>query len=77
MLYIPLMIPRDIAPRLEKAAQTWPSITLTGPRQSGKTTLCRELFPHLPYRSLEAPDVRVLCQPKTRVRSWRNFPTAR
>ena len=52
------MIPRDIAPWLEKAARTWPSITLTGPRQSGKTTLCRDLFPHLPYRSLEAPDVR-------------------
>lgn len=52
------MVPRDIAPKLEKAARTWPSITLTGPRQSGKTTLCRELFPHLPYRSLEAPDVR-------------------
>ena len=52
------MIPRDIAPWLERAARTWPSITLTGPRQSGKTTLCRELFPHLPYRSLEAPDVR-------------------
>ena len=52
------MIARDIAPRLEESAQTWPSITLTGPRQSGKTTLCRNLFPHLPYRSLEAPDVR-------------------
>ncbi|MDE0148805.1 MAG: ATP-binding protein [Rhodospirillaceae bacterium] len=52
------MIPRDIAPWLERAARTWPSITLTGPRQSGKTTLCRELFPHLPYRSLETPDVR-------------------
>lgn len=52
------MIPRDIAPWLERAARTWPSITLTGPRQSGKTTLCRDLFPHLPYRSLEAPDVR-------------------
>ncbi|MDE0717718.1 MAG: ATP-binding protein [Rhodospirillaceae bacterium] len=52
------MIPRDIAPWLERAAQTWPSITLTGPRQSGKTTLCQDLFPHLPYRSLEMPDVR-------------------
>lgn len=30
-----------------------PVITLTGPRQSGKTTLCRELFPDLPYTSLE------------------------
>ena len=30
-----------------------PIITLTGPRQSGKTTLCRELFPDLPYVSFE------------------------
>ena len=36
----------------------WPSITLTGPRQSGKTTLCRALFPQHQFRSLEAPDVR-------------------
>ena len=52
------MISRDLAPRLTTAAQTWPSITLTGPRQSGKTTLCRELFSRHRYESLEAPDVR-------------------
>ena len=52
------MIPRDLAPRLTRAAQTWPSITLTGPRQSGKTTLCRSIFPEHPYETLEAPDVR-------------------
>lgn len=33
-------------------------MTLTGPRQSGKSTLTRELFAHLPYANLEAPDVR-------------------
>ncbi len=52
------MIDRDLAPRLAKAAQTWPAITLTGPRQSGKTTLCRAVFPERPYETLEAPDVR-------------------
>ena len=51
------MIARDLAPRLTEAAQMWPSITLTGPRQSGKTTLCRALFPQHPYETLEAPDV--------------------
>ncbi len=35
-----------------------PSITLTGPRQSGKTTLTKEVFPQHNYVSLEAPDVR-------------------
>jgi predicted AAA+ superfamily ATPase len=37
-------------------------VTLTGPRQSGKTTLCRALFPELPYRSLEALDHRRFAQ---------------
>lgn len=52
------MIERDIAPRLLTTAKSMPAITLTGPRQSGKTTLCRQLFSHLPYVSLENPDVR-------------------
>jgi hypothetical protein len=33
-------------------------VTVTGPRQSGKTTLCRAVFPRKAYVSLEAPDVR-------------------
>jgi hypothetical protein len=35
-------------------------LVLTGPRQSGKTTLARRLFPRLPYATLESPDVRAL-----------------
>ena len=53
-----MMIHRDLAPMLEKAAETSPSITLTGPRQSGKTTLCRDLFSQHLYTTLEAPDTR-------------------
>ena len=52
------MIHRDLEAELARAATWSPSITLTGPRQSGKTTLCRMVFPAHPYRSLEAPDVR-------------------
>ncbi|MCY3620878.1 MAG: ATP-binding protein [Gammaproteobacteria bacterium] len=52
------MIARDLASQLMKAATWSPSITVTGPRQSGKTTLCRAMFPDRPYRSLESPDVR-------------------
>ena len=52
------MIPRDLAPELLRASRHAPSVTLTGPRQSGKTTLCRALFPTHPYRTLEALDDR-------------------
>ncbi len=53
-----MTVHRDITTRLLRAAQDWPSITITGPRQSGKTTLAREVFPQRSYVSLEAPDVR-------------------
>jgi len=49
------MIPRDLQPTLLRGAGLYPVVTLTGPRQSGKTTLCKESFPHKPYVSLEPP----------------------
>ncbi len=52
------MIKREIAPRLVTLFQQYPFVTVTGPRQSGKTTLCRAAFPHLKYVNLEAPDQR-------------------
>lgn len=52
------MIRRNAAARLAALARTFPAVTVTGPRQSGKTTLCRALFPDRPYVSLEAPDRR-------------------
>lgn len=53
-----MLIDRDLAPQVLDAARKMPSVTLTGPRQSGKTTLCRTLFPDHPYVTLEAPDTR-------------------
>jgi predicted AAA+ superfamily ATPase len=52
------MVPRTLTPALLEAARQYPIVTLTGPRQSGKTTLCRAVFPGLAYVSLEAHDVR-------------------
>ncbi len=52
------MIPRHLEPTLVRAADTSPVVTLTGPRQSGKTTLLRAAFPEHRYQSLEAPDTR-------------------
>lgn len=52
------MIARDLAPRLLAAAARLPAVMLTGPRQSGKSTLCQALFPDLPCANLEALDTR-------------------
>ena len=48
-----MVIDRDLAIPLAEAATHYPAVTLTGPRQSGKTTLCRAVFPDHRYVSLE------------------------
>ncbi len=52
------MIERTIAPTLKRLSTQYPVVTVTGPRQSGKTTLCRAVFPDKPYVNLESPDTR-------------------
>ena len=52
------MIHRTLTHRLRRAAGQFPVVTLTGPRQAGKTTLCRATFPDLPYANLEHPPTR-------------------
>ena len=52
------MIERTLSDKLTALSQKFQVITLTGPRQSGKTTLVKAAFPSLPYVSLEEPDIR-------------------
>jgi uncharacterized protein len=56
------MIERLLQPRLLDLATRYPVLTLTGPRQSGKTTLSRMAFPGLAYTSLENPAQREFAQ---------------
>lgn len=52
------MIPRAAASLIRTLLRGFPVVTMTGPRQSGKTTLARAIMAERPYRSLEDPDQR-------------------
>ena len=54
------MLPRRALTTLQGLALGFPIVAITGPRQSGKTTLARQAFPALPYVNLEDPDTRDL-----------------
>jgi predicted AAA+ superfamily ATPase len=51
--------PRAISAVLQRFSTLYPLLGITGPRQSGKTTLAKQLFSHLPYVSLENLDIRL------------------
>lgn len=51
-------IDRQARQLLLQRATLYPVVTVLGPRQSGKTTLCRMAFVNKPYVNLEQPDVR-------------------
>lgn len=53
-----MIIPRLAAGTVQRLAKGFPVVAITGPRQSGKTTLTRQLFPGKPYVSLENPEQR-------------------
>lgn len=52
------MITRKLTKRLLQLATYYPVVAVTGPRQAGKTTLCRAVFPDKSYVSLESLDFR-------------------
>lgn len=47
-------LPRSIQPKLLELSKQFPALAILGPRQSGKTTLARTLFPHYRYINLES-----------------------
>lgn len=51
-------INRELTSVIKEAVKYYPVITITGPRQSGKTTLLKNIFSELPYFSLEDLDIR-------------------
>jgi hypothetical protein len=56
------MIRREAENAIHSLLRGFPIVTITGPRQSGKTTLAKAIFPDKPYASLEDPDVRFAAQ---------------
>lgn len=50
------MLKRKCSHHILEASETFPIVAITGPRQSGKTTLCRQIFDDRPYVSFENPD---------------------
>jgi len=54
------VIQRHLGRRLLKAVKDFAVVSITGPRQSGKTTLARMVLPRHEYVSLEDPDERRL-----------------
>jgi len=67
------MIPRTASLTLRRLARGFPVLALTGPRQSGKTTLARAEFPDKPYVTLENPDERLFAESDPR-RFLARFP---
>jgi len=56
------MIKREMQDVLKKLVSQFPVVTVVGPRQSGKTTLVKTMFPGHSYANLESPDIRDLAE---------------
>ena len=68
------VIKRNLTAPLLDLTRHYPVVTVTGPRQSGKTTLCRTVFPDRPYISLEGMDTRTYARedPRGFLREYRH-----
>ena len=60
------MVVRQLVKRIQELSGKYPIVTLTGPRQSGKSTLLKTAFPDYRYISMEDPDMRLLVEKEPR-----------
>jgi predicted AAA+ superfamily ATPase len=61
-----MYLKRTIEKEVLSMAKSYPEVTITGPLQSGKTTLAKHLFVHLPYYSFENPNTRLFAESDSR-----------
>lgn len=68
------MIKRKLESKIKELSKKLPVISITGPRQSGKTTLVKMCFPDYTYANLEMPDVRDLAKsdPRSFLTNYKN-----
>jgi predicted AAA+ superfamily ATPase len=52
-----VLIKRKLSEHIKKAATYYPVISVAGPRQAGKSTMLKQVFPDYEYLSLEDPDI--------------------
>ena len=57
-----MRIKRTAEKKIKQLAKSFPAVAVIGPRQSGKTTLVRKVFPDKPYVLLEDPETRIFAQ---------------
>lgn len=55
-----MIINRELSTKVKQLATKFPVVSITGPRQSGKTTLVKDCFPDYEYINLEFPDIQAL-----------------
>lgn len=70
------MIIRELTPHILRLANYFPALSITGPRQSGKTTLAKQSFPTYAYVNFEDLDVRrtVREDPRAFLKSFNDGP---
>jgi predicted AAA+ superfamily ATPase len=57
-----MIVKREITKAIKELSSKYPILAVTGPRQSGKTTLLKSIFPEYKYVSLENPDIRLFAE---------------